>query len=379
MLGRQLVGEDFTQASLETGFDIEERDSLRATEMAALASVYPAVAVVDTTSPSLQDGLNIGPVAHLSIPIPNTPLTLHVILPDRHPYPLSTRSPPMYISTSNASTTHSVASNAPPYIRLHILSTVLRSPMVKDRDHGEGVGLVAAGIIEEEWNRIQRHGPPDVADVLQHFLIGTQERSNTASTPDPNSLVLPVVESNTRRSRNWLGGSRIGDDRNDAQILMDFEQTKRSEQYQSLLNERKNLPAWKAKSNFLHAFNNNRVVVCVGETGSGKTTQIPQYILEDYLAAAEHSSPIGARTSSLGQIQIIVTQPRRVAAISVATRVSAERGDDASVGYTIRGESNATRRTKLLFCTTGVILRRLGSSNGLDDVAVVVVDEVRTQ
>lgn len=73
---------------------------------------------------------------------------------------------------------------------------------------------------------------------------------------------------------------------------------------------------------------------------------------------------------------ILVTQPRRISAISVAARVSAERIEDGSVGYAIRGESKQDKRTKLLFCTTGVILRRLGSGDILQGVSHVVVDEV---
>ncbi|KAG6380964.1 P-loop containing nucleoside triphosphate hydrolase protein [Boletus reticuloceps] len=66
----------------------------------------------------------------------------------------------------------------------------------------------------------------------------------------------------------------------------------------------------------------------------------------------------------------------RISALSVAARVSAERADDGSVGYAIRGESKQDKRTKLLFCTTGVLLRRLGSGDKLENVTHVIVDEV---
>jgi len=92
---------------------------------------------------------------------------------------------------------------------------------------------------------------------------------------------------------------------------------------------------------------------------------VPQFILDSLILANQ-----GSRAS------IIVTQPRRLSAISVAARVSAERLDDGSVGYAIRGESKQSKRTKLLFCTTGVVLRRLGSADNLQDVTHVVVDEV---
>lgn len=76
------------------------------------------------------------------------------------------------------------------------------------------------------------------------------------------------------------------------------------------------------------------------------------------------------------QASIIVTQPRRISAISVAARVSEERIDDGSVGYAIRGESKQGKNTKLLFCTTGVVLRRLSTGDTLRDVSHIVVDEV---
>lgn len=95
---------------------------------------------------------------------------------------------------------------------------------------------------------------------------------------------------------------------------------------------------------------------------------MPQFILDDLI----HTG-CGAKAS------IIITQPRRISAISVATRVSGERADDGSVGYAIRGEAKQGRRTKLLFCTTGVMLRRLGAGDKLENVTHVVVDEVSEQ
>ena len=94
-------------------------------------------------------------------------------------------------------------------------------------------------------------------------------------------------------------------------------------------------------------------------------SEVPQFILDSLILSNRGSEAF-----------IIVTQPRRISAISVAARVSTERVDDGSVGYAIRGESKQDRRTKLLFCTTGVVLRRLSSGDMLQGVSHIVVDEV---
>jgi HrpA-like RNA helicase len=93
---------------------------------------------------------------------------------------------------------------------------------------------------------------------------------------------------------------------------------------------------------------------------------VPQYILESF----EESTEQGPNP------YIIITQPRRISAISVASRVSEERGHDGTVGYAVRGKSKYDKFTRLLFCTTGVILRRLSNGDQLQDVSHVVVDEV---
>lgn len=136
---------------------------------------------------------------------------------------------------------------------------------------------------------------------------------------------------------------------------------------QKMLELRKSLPAYKEKEALLNYISQNQVIVVSGETGCGKTTQLPQYILESETEAGR-----GAVCN------IICTQPRRISAMSVAERVAAERGENIgeSVGYKVRLEGMRGRDTHLLFCTTGILLRRLLIDRKLKGVTHVIVDEI---
>lgn len=125
------------------------------------------------------------------------------------------------------------------------------------------------------------------------------------------------------------------------------------------------LPAHCMRQAILKAVSQNQVVVISGATGSGKTTQVPQFLLEE-----------GARSGR--PMSVVCTQPRRIAAISVAERVAAERCQKIgeSVGYQVKLDTKKSSSTRLLFCTTGVLLRRLQSDPQLDAFTHILVDEV---
>jgi ATP-dependent RNA helicase DHX57 len=130
---------------------------------------------------------------------------------------------------------------------------------------------------------------------------------------------------------------------------------------------RRRLPAHAARAQVLAALAASRVVVVSGATGCGKSTQVPQFILEEAIAR-------GAG----GACNIVITQPRRISAVALAARVAAERGEKAGevAGHSVRLDSKRSARTRLLFCTTGVLLRRLASDTGLAGTTHVVLDEV---
>ena len=133
--------------------------------------------------------------------------------------------------------------------------------------------------------------------------------------------------------------------------------------FEALQEERKKLPIYSFRDEFIQAVHDHQVLVIVGETGSGKTTQIPQYLHE-------------AGYTKHGRM-IACTQPRRVAAMSVASRVSQEMGVKLGheVGYSIRFEDCTSEKTIVKYMTDGMLLREFLAQPELDSYSVVMVDE----
>ncbi|KAH7064760.1 ATP-dependent RNA helicase A [Macrophomina phaseolina] len=141
--------------------------------------------------------------------------------------------------------------------------------------------------------------------------------------------------------------------------------------YQRMLVQRSQLPMAHYRDVTLSAIERNQVVILCGETGCGKSTQLPAFILEHQLANGR-------------PCKVYCTEPRRISAISLAQRVSEELGENKNdvgtarslVGYTIRLESHIAASTRLVYATVGIVLRMLESAKGLDDITHLVIDEV---
>lgn len=122
------------------------------------------------------------------------------------------------------------------------------------------------------------------------------------------------------------------------------------------------LPVVAFKDEILAAVQKSQIIICIGETGSGKTTQIPQFFVDSNLLHGK---------------QIAVTQPRRIAAITVAERVSNERNGKVGgeVGYVVRFDDKTSPETKIKYMTDGILVRECLSDKSLSNYSVVILDE----
>ncbi|KAF7966231.1 hypothetical protein HWV62_39469 [Athelia sp. TMB] len=162
------------------------------------------------------------------------------------------------------------------------------------------------------------------------------------------------------------------------QLMASFAARQASPAYQEMLHQRNNLPIAQYRETIISTLNQSQILVLSGETGCGKSTQLPAFILEDQLSQGK-------------PCKIYCTEPRRISAISLAQRVSRELGDPIGavgtmgslVGYSIRLESNTSRNTRLAFVTNGIALRMLeggtgqgGHGTAFDEITHIIIDEV---
>lgn len=250
----------------------------------------------------------------------------------------------------------------PSYIRL----SIMRQALAHAANEFLGEQMIFNIV---DW--LEREIPSIIANPGKLADISSVSNSDASTDPVP-----PVLHPYTRRKRQprpvkWHPGTE-----GSLRLLAQWETRQSSTAQQRMSKVRQSLPAWKLQEAIVQAVNTYQVVIISGETGSGKSTQAVQFILDDLLQR------------QLGEaVNIICTQPRRISALGLADRVSDERCSvvGQEIGYSIRGESKqAVGVTKVTFVTTGVLLRRLQTSGGstddvvaaLADISHVVVDEV---
>ena len=178
-----------------------------------------------------------------------------------------------------------------------------------------------------------------------------RNQGGTSSSPSNSGYSTPIPENQSLREL-WT-------------------QKASSPSYQHMLVGRMNLPVYGFRDSILSTIDKNQVTIICGETGCGKSTQIPSFILEHQLAQGR-------------ACKVYCTEPRRISAISLAQRVSEELGEGRNdlgsmrslVGYAIRLESKTSAQTRLVYATVGVVLRMLEGPKGLGEVTHLVIDEV---
>lgn len=131
---------------------------------------------------------------------------------------------------------------------------------------------------------------------------------------------------------------------------------------------RQSLPIFKRRKDLVDCIRKHQAVIVIGETGSGKTTQLLQYLLEEgFCDDVESEEPL----------RLVCTQPRRLAATSVAERVAEEMGErcGATTGYKVRFAEKSSEATRILFVTDGIMLREMTHDPDLSRYAAIMIDE----
>ncbi|PVI02964.1 P-loop containing nucleoside triphosphate hydrolase protein [Periconia macrospinosa] len=253
----------------------------------------------------------------------------------------------------------SFEADIPAYIRLSIIKKALLN--AEENCLGMPMVFYIADWLQENAGEIFKN-PGRLTEISSGLSAAPQSASQPGQKKNKSRPRAPIAWTpNTPKSQ---------------QLLRDWQAKQQTPAQQKMMAARQSLPAWRLRDDIVRIVNQSQVTIISGETGSGKSTQSVQFVLDDLIQRG------------LGSVaNIICTQPRRISALGLADRVSDERCSSVGqeVGYTIRGESKQQPgTTKITFVTTGVLLRRLQTSGGstddvvaaLADVSHVVVDEV---
>ncbi|XP_077141111.1 ATP-dependent RNA helicase DHX29 isoform X1 [Ranitomeya variabilis] len=227
---------------------------------------------------------------------------------------------------------------------------------------------------KEEKDKLEVNKPRDmfIAKLLNKLKLRQQQLkpakiSKVSDDPEDSWENLAGADDLVQNTLNLVEKDNLEPVRNL------FSKCRDSARYKRLLSDRRQLPVFAHRDYILEMLSRHRVIVVAGETGSGKSTQVPHFLLEDMLLNKWAS----------GKCNIVCTQPRRISAMSLATRVCEELGCESGpggknslCGYQIRLESRTGEHTRLLYCTTGILLRRLQEDSLLKSITHVIVDEV---
>lgn len=223
--------------------------------------------------------------------------------------------------------------------------------------HETKISKRAGADADETSRKKSKKGGGDSEEKYNPYLAHMhQNSSNGYGDEAPPDSILAGME---RRATTAVQAAKAEDSATNP-----FTGKPHSQQYFRILETRRDLPVHKQRQEFLDKYHSTQILVFVGETGSGKTTQIPQYVVYDELPKV---------TGKL----VACTQPRRVAATSVAQRVANEMdvplGDE--VGYSVRFDDCSSSKTMLKYMTDGMLLREAMHDHDMSRYSCIILDE----
>ena len=210
---------------------------------------------------------------------------------------------------------------------------------------------------QEDEDEGQQDEPPKSGAVEQQPAT---EALKTVKVEEKKPEVAKVIK---RTSSSTVGGEAVV--RKEPTIAVQPVQRVHVERTSEIEEQRARLPAVMMEQEFVEMVLSNDVMLVCGDTGCGKSTQVPQFLYECGLCNGE-------------EFLIAVTQPRRVAAISVSQRVGQELNNAGSVGYQVRYDrSNCTKDMRIKFMTDGILLREVQADFLCKKYTAIVIDEAR--
>jgi len=217
------------------------------------------------------------------------------------------------------------------------------------KKEGEGRGLKSRSKKERLSENL---GVPDNSNPKHNI--------NFRLKPKKTSELLNRIPFQDRESGSVLSEKMVDHFKTILATYVNFLQREKFTKLRKLRAGQAALPIAEYKEEILNKVMENQVVIVAGDTGCGKSTQVPQYLLD------------------AGYKNIACTQPRRIACISLANRVSYETLSQygMEIGYQIRFEKQKNQHTKVVFLTEGLLLRQVTSDPGLSNYDVIVLDEV---
>ncbi|GFP52319.1 hypothetical protein ACSS6W_003640 [Trichoderma asperelloides] len=242
----------------------------------------------------------------------------------------------------------------PPFLDGKTIFTKQLEPVPAVRDYQSDMAVFSrkgSRVVKESRQQRERqkqaHEATSITGTALGNIMGAKEEDGDSALP------IAAEEDMEKTERK---GNKFSEHIKNAEGASDFSKSK------SLREQREFLPAFAVREELLRVIRENQVIIVIGETGSGKTTQLTQFLYEDGYG----------KTGMIG-----CTQPRRVAAMSVAKRVAEEMEVKlgSTVGYAIRFEDCTSNDTVIKYLTDGILLRESLNEPDLDRYSCIIMDE----